>query len=150
MRGTDARGRSIRNPADRSITVFDARVCDSGTQELQRNYGGHMISLDEALLLLRGWEENKFPLRVAVQSPEVWFSGFCTVKKVEGDRVEFWIGGAVDQDGIGFLVASCRFEFEDVPLDAPDSLLPVGAKVESGLVGTRDNFKIAILALAGG
>jgi len=35
-----------------------------------------------------------------------------------------------------------------MPLDAPDSALPAGGKVESGLIGTRDNFRIAILLLA--
>ena len=106
-----------------------------------------MISLNEALLVLRGWGETKAPLRLAVQSPEVWFSGFCTVWKIEGEQVSFWIDGKVDKDAVGFLLTDCRFDFGDVPPDAPDAVLPVGGKVESGLVGVRDDFKIAILLL---
>ena len=101
-------------------------------------------------MLLRGWQENKSRLRVAMRSPEVWFSGFCTVDKAEGEQATFWIGATPGKTAIGFLLAGCRFRFGDVPTDAPDAFLPVGGKVESGLIGTRKDFEIAILLLKDG
>ena len=107
----------------------------------------HPATLNEALLVLRGWGDSKSRLRVAVQSPEVWFASFCTVKSVGDDRVEFWL--RPDTDAVGFLLADCRFEFADVPPTDADSFLPVGGQVESGIVGRRPDFKIAILLIKG-
>jgi hypothetical protein len=105
-----------------------------------------MVSLNEALLVLSGWEDR--PLRLIVQSPEVWFSSFCTLWRVKGEKATFWIGGRVEQDAVSFLLTGCLFDFGDVPEDAPDAALPVGGVVESGLIGTRGrDFKIAIMLL---
>jgi hypothetical protein len=108
-----------------------------------------MISLGEALLVLRGWCERKRPLRVQVESPETMFSAFCTLYKVEGETVNFWIGAIASGNGISFSLTGCRFDFGDVPADAPDAVIPVlGGTVESGLMGTRGtDFKIAIMLL---
>jgi hypothetical protein len=111
------------------------------------NKTSHPATLSESLLVLRGWGDNKARLRVAVQSPEMWFASFCTVKSVEVDRVEFWL--QPDTDAVGFLLADCRFEFGDVPPTDADSFLPVGGQVESGIVGRRPDFTITILLLKG-
>jgi hypothetical protein len=105
------------------------------------------LLLDEAFLLLRGWFDEQSSLRVSVQSPEVWFAGFCTIFKIEGENVIFSIGTLSDNNSIGFSLAGCRFRFGDVPSDAPDSTLPTGGQVESGIIGTRRDFEIAILLL---
>ena len=104
-----------------------------------------MIPLDEVTLLLRGWAESNSPLRVIARSPEVIFSAFCTVYKVEGGRAAFWIGPQTRNSAIDFLLTGCRFDFRDVP--PGDASLSVGGKVESGIVGVRGTFDIAIMLL---
>jgi hypothetical protein len=103
-----------------------------------------MIPPDAVALLLRGWAENKSPLRVVVRSPEMTFSAFCTVWKAEGERVAFWIGGS-DKNAIEFLLEGCLFDFTDVP--PTQANLDVGGKVESGIVGVRGSFNITAMLL---
>jgi hypothetical protein len=105
-----------------------------------------VISLDEVVLLLRGWAESRSRLRVIVQSPEVVFSAFCTVYKAERERVAFWIGTAESNNAIDFLLTECRFDFRDSPSTA-ESDLSVGGRVESGIVGVRGDFSLAIMLL---
>jgi hypothetical protein len=104
-----------------------------------------MIPLDEVNLLLRGWADEQSRLRVVAQSPEMTFSAFCTVYKAEGARVAFWIGKEDDKSMIDFLLTDCLFEFGDSPSGEAD--LPVGGKVESGIVGARGDFNITIMLL---
>jgi hypothetical protein len=104
-----------------------------------------MIPLDDVTLLLRGWAETKSRLRVVAQSRESAFSAFCTVYKAEGGRVAFWIGREGEKNAIDFLLLGCLFDFRDTPAGEGD--LPIGATVESGIVGVRGDFNIAILLL---
>jgi hypothetical protein len=108
-----------------------------------------VISLDEVALLLRGWRENKSRLRVVVQSRLFSFSGLCTLFKAEGEYLSFWVGDvSVRENALSFSVAGCVFDFSDVPADAPDAVLPFGGRVVSGIVGSRLDFKIAMMLLA--
>jgi hypothetical protein len=108
-----------------------------------------MISLDDVALLLRGWRENESRLRVVVQSPVFSFSGLCTLFKAEGESLGFWVGDfATRENALSFSVAECAFDFGDVSADAPDAVIPLGDRVLSGIVGSRRDFKIAIMLLA--
>ena len=104
-----------------------------------------MISLDDVTLLLRGWGDKKSLLRIVVQSPETTFSGFCTVWKADEGYVTFWIGEEHDNNMVAFLLRGCVFDFTDIPPE--QAQIPVGATVESGIVGTRSRFMIAIMLL---
>jgi len=103
-----------------------------------------VISITEVTLVLNGWAEKQSPLRVVVESPEVVFSAFCTVYKVKDERVAFWIGEE-RKNAIEFPLSGCRFDFADVPLE--QGRLSVGREVESGIVGARETFRLAIMLL---
>jgi hypothetical protein len=104
-----------------------------------------MISSGEVLLVLNGWAETRSRLRVVVRSSEMLFSAFCTVYKANEERVAFWVGLEEDKNAVEFVLSGCRFEFTDVPPEQAD--LSVGAKVESGIVGVRGMFRLAIMLL---
>jgi hypothetical protein len=104
-----------------------------------------MISLNDVVLLLRGWAEDKSPLRVVVTSPEVNFTSRCTVWDATGERVSLWIGPERDKNAVAFALSNLRFEFGDVPVAEAD--LPIGGTVESGIVGVRGDFSITIMLL---
>ena len=105
-----------------------------------------MVSIDEAVLLLRGYRDGQDPLRVAVRSSTFEFSGFCTVHKVEDDAVSFWIGEGKDS-AISFDLTDCLFDFRDVPLEESDA--PLKRKSESclGVVRRKDDFELLIMLL---
>jgi len=60
----------------------------------------------------------------------------------------FWVGDlTARENGVSFSLSGCLFDFADVLADAPDAILPVGGKVASVIVGSRRDFKIAIMLL---
>jgi hypothetical protein len=105
-----------------------------------------MVSLDEVMLLFRGFAEKGTPLRVAVRSIEMNFSASCTVFKAEDGRVAFWIGDGEDS-AVDFLIENSVFEFQDSP--PGEDKLPLSKRAESCISVFRpsDRFGFIVMPL---
>src|SRR5260370_3147888 len=104
-----------------------------------------MIPISEAILVLRGWAENRRRLRLIFKSSTIRLSVFCTVYDAQGEQVALAIEGG-ENNAAEFVLRGCKFGFTDPPDHAPG--LPIGGRVESAIFANGRYFHLNVFLLA--